>query len=389
MFKYFETNYVWSLAVAAAIEMGAKIGEIEAMCRPLIDIAKEGDDLGTAEFLASWERGGDHLLSLADEDIEKGHYLSAGDKLNRAAIYYITAERMQAHSYEPRKALYSKFLKTFQDGIKLSQEACERIEIPYQNGVIAGLYTKAEGFAGKAPCLVIVNGLDSTKEMVYRAGLFPQLLAKRGISSIFIDQPGTGEALRLHGLTAVVETEKWASVVFDYLADLDEIDSKKIGLLGVSLGGYYCPRAVAMEPRFALGVVWGANHNWGEMQKRRLQREGENPVPHYWEHVQWVWGASNMDEFMEIAQNVHLNGVMEKIKVPFLVTHGIADKQIPIEYAHQSYDQLSNSPNRELKIFTEKEGGIQHSSLDNTANAGSYIADWVAEQFNGYLGELN
>ncbi|MFH4189031.1 alpha/beta hydrolase, partial [Acinetobacter baumannii] len=86
--------------------------------------------------------------------------------------------------------------------------------------------------------------------------------------------------------------------------------------------------AVAFEPRFALGVVWGANHNWGEMQKRRLQREGENPVPHYWEHVRWVWGAKDMDEFMEIAQNVHLNGVLENIRVPFLVTHGEADKQI-------------------------------------------------------------
>lgn len=385
MFKYFETNYVWSLAVAAANEMGAKIGEIEAMCRPLADIAKEGDDPGTAAFLASWEQGGDNLLALAEEDKAAGHLFSAGDKLNRAAIYYITAERMQAHSYAPRKALYAKFLNTFQEGMQLAKEPCERVEIPYQNGIIAGLYTHAEGVTGEAPCLVVINGLDSTKEMVYRAGLFPQLLAKRGISSLFIDQPGTGEALRLHGLTAVVETEQWASKVVDYLEQRPDVDAKKIGLLGVSLGGYYCPRAVAFEPRFALGVVWGANHNWGEMQKRRLQREGENPVPHYWEHVRWVWGAKDMDEFMDIAQHVHLNGVLQNIRVPFLVTHGEADKQIPLEYAHQSYDQLVNSPDRELKIFTQREGGVQHSSLDNTANAGAYIADWIAERFQGKL----
>lgn len=385
MFKYFETNYVWSLAVAAAIEMGAKIGEIEAMCRPLADIAKEGDDPGTAAFLASWERGGDNLVELAEEDKVKGHLLSAGDKLNRAAIYYITAERMQSHSYEPRKALYAKFLQTFKEGQKLSKEPCERIEIPYQKGIIAGLYTKAKNVIGSAPCMVIINGLDSTKEMVYRAGSFPQLLAERGIASVFIDQPGTGEALRLHGLHAVVETETWAKEVYEFLANLNDIDEKRIGLLGVSLGGYYCPRAVAFEPRFALGVVWGANHNWGEMQKRRLQREGENPVPHYWEHVKWVWGAKDMEEFMDIAQHVHLNGVMEHIKVPFLVTHGEADKQIPLEYAHQSYDQLTNSPDRELKIFTEREGGIQHSSLDNTANAGTFIADWIAMRFGGNL----
>lgn len=99
---------------------------------------------------------------------------------------------MQAHGYAPRKALYAKFLKTFQEGVELSKEACERIEIPYNNGVIAGLFTPAQGVEGAAPCLVVINGLDSTKEMVYRAGLFPQLLAKRGISSVFIDQPGSG-----------------------------------------------------------------------------------------------------------------------------------------------------------------------------------------------------
>lgn len=383
MFQYFETNYVWSLAVAAALEMGGKIGEIEAMCRPLTDIARQGDDSGTEAFLKSWEAGGDNLVELANEDLAAGRLHSAGDKLNRAAVYFITAERMQAHDYAPRKVLYDKFLSTFSQGIRLTRENCQRFEIPYAGAHIAGLYTPAEGIEGPAPCLVIINGLDSTKEMVYRAGAFPELLAKRGISSLFIDQPGTGEALRLHGMTAIPETEQWASKVVDYLQARSEIDPQRIGLLGVSLGGYYCPRAVAFEPRFALGVVWGANHNWGEMQKRRLAREGERPVPHYWEHVRWVWGATDMDEFMSIAENVHLNGVMERIQVPFLVTHGQADRQIPLEYAHQSFDQLTNSSDRELKIFTPREGGIHHSSLDNTANAGAFIADWVAERLGG------
>ncbi|QDG60689.1 S9 family peptidase [Pseudomonas sp. NIBRBAC000502773] len=383
MFQYFETNYVWSLAVAAAIEMGGKIGEIDTMCRPLLEVARQGDDAGTQAFMAAWEAGGDNLVALAHEDKAAGRWLSAGDKLNRAAVYFITAERMQAHGYAPRKALYAKFLRTFAEGVELSGENTRRFEIPYDGAHLAGLFTPAEGVTDAAPCLVVINGLDSTKEMVYRAGLFPQLLAKRGIASLFIDQPGTGEALRLHGMTAVVNTELWASPLMDYLQTRCEIDPLRIGLLGVSLGGYYCPRAVAFEPRFALGAVWGANHNWGEMQKRRLSREGERPVPHYWEHVCWVWGASSMEAFMTLAEQVHLNGVMERIKVPFLVSHGEADRQIPLAYAHQSYDQLTNSPDRELKVFTPREGGIHHSSLDNTSNAGAWIADWVAERLGG------
>ena len=154
---------------------------------------------------------------------------------------------------------------------------------------------------GPAPCLVQINGLDSTKEMIYRVR-GPQALARRGVSSLIIDQPGTGEALRLHNLTAVYESEQWASKVVDWLETRPGVDPKRIGLHGVSPGGYYAPRAVAFEPRFALGVCWGANHNWGEVQKRRLAREGDRPVPHYWEHVCWVWGAKDMDEFMGSTQ---------------------------------------------------------------------------------------
>ena len=97
-----------------------------------------------------------------------------------------------------------------------------------------------------------------------------------------------------------------------------------------------------------------------------------------------MWGAKDMDEFMAISENVHLDGVLDRIKVPFLVTHGEKDSQIPLKWAHRTYEQLVNSPKRELKIFTEREGGVQHSSFDNSINAGHYIADWIAETLGGH-----
>jgi dienelactone hydrolase len=164
----------------------------------------------------------------------------------------------------------------------------------------------------------------------------------------------------------------------------DDVDPQRIGMEGVSLGGYFCPRAVAFEPRFACGVAWGANHDWRDVQKRRLEKEeGDFPVPHYWAHVCWVWGAKDVGEFMKIAENVHLDGVVERIRVPFLVTHGEKDSQIPLKWAQRTYEQLVNSPRRELKVFTEREGGVQHASFDNSINAGHYIADWVAETLGG------
>ncbi|MBP6895864.1 MAG: prolyl oligopeptidase family serine peptidase [Pseudacidovorax sp.] len=384
MFKYFPTNYVWNLSVDLAIEMGARIGEIEAMCAPLKEAAHQPDAAASLAFRQSWERMADQLCELAAEDEARGRLISAGDKLGRAATYLITAERMQSHGAAGREALYRRFLDTFARGITLAGENCERVEIPYEGGVLAGLYVRAQGVQGRAPLLLQLNGLDSTKEMKYRVGL-PHWLAQRGISSLVLDQPGTGEALRLHGMTARFDAEHWASRVVDWLEAREDIDPQRIGCEGVSLGGYYCPRAVAFEPRFACGVVWGANHDWRDVQKRRLEKEGSFPVPHYWEHVRWVWGARDMDDFMRIAEQVHLDGVVEKIRVPFLVTHGQKDSQIPLKWAERTYEQLVNSPKRELKIFTDREGGAQHSSFDNSANAGAYIADWVAETLGGRI----
>ena len=106
-------------------------------------------------------------------------------------------------------------------------------------------------------------------------------------------------------------------------------------------------------------------------------------MPHYWGHVFWVFGAKDMDDFIEKTKDMNLNGHMDRITVPFLVTHGAKDSQIPLQWAQRTYDQLVNSPQRELKVFTDREGGAQHASFDNSINAGQYIADWVAEVLGG------
>jgi esterase/lipase len=86
-----------------------------------------------------------------------------------------------------------------------------------------------------------------------------------------------------------------------------------------------------------------------------------------------------LNEFMEFAPHMSLVGVVERIKVPFLVTHGINDRQIPGKYAQAQYDAATSSPKRLLKWFTDREGGVEHCSADNMLNAAAFIADWVAD----------
>ena len=70
MFQYFPSNYVWSLSTMIALTHGGNIGEIDAMCAPLREAARAGDDPGTLAFyalttaifafVALWEWGSYH-----------------------------------------------------------------------------------------------------------------------------------------------------------------------------------------------------------------------------------------------------------------------------------------------------------------------------------------
>ena len=381
MLEYFPTNYVWNLSTNIALLMGGNHGEIDTICRQLVEVSKAGDDAGTVAFFNAWCEQADRLVELAQEDLRAGRRLSAGAKYGRAATYYITAERMQNRHFEPRRRAYSRMLESFARYIELAELNCQRVEIPYQGKTLAGLFVRAERSDGSpAPCIAFFNGLDSTKEMIFGSRI-GQELSRRGISTLMVDQPGVGEALRLNNLRAVVEAEVWAGACVDALERRPDVDRNFLGICAWSLGGYFAPRAAAFEKRFKLCVAWGANFNWGELQKRRADREGDRPVPHYWEHVQWVWGKESFDEFMAFAPRVTLENCIDRITVPFLVTHGSNDRQIPREYAVAQYERAVNSPKRELKWFTPREGGVEHVSADNNENARDYIADWIAGTF--------
>lgn len=378
MFEPFPGNYVWNLSVNLALCMGGAIGEMDRANEKVRAIARAGEDKGTEAFFDSWGAMADRLYELGEEAEAAGHGLSASEKYARATAYYLTAERMQSRHYAPRWDMYRKMLDTMQRAIRVADLNCARVEIPYEGSSFPALLVRGEG-EGPRPCMVFCNGLDSVKEMIYLS--VRDTFAVRGISVLMVDQPGVGEALRLKGLCAVHDSERWAGAAVDYLQTRGDVDPDRIGMMGWSLGGYYAPRAACYEKRFKLCVAWGANHNWGELQRRRLANEGDRPVPHYWDHVMWVWGKPTLEEFMEFVPRVTLAGHMQNMTVPYLVTHGANDRQIPLEYAHQSYNEAVNSPRRELRLFTDREGGVEHVSADNMEPVRSYIADWVAERF--------
>lgn len=381
MFEYFPGNYVWNLSVVATLNSGGLIDEVDRACRPIRELAQQGSDVGTAEFMAAWAAVAEQLEAQAAEAEKDGHLRTAGQKYLRAAGYLAQAERMQSAKDPLRNDVYRHLLEVQQRGMALVDPATTCVEVPFGESSLPAYFTNASTDGRPVPVMIMWNGLDSTKEHMHASG-FAGELAARGISTLMVDCPGSGEALRLRGLTAQVETEHWAAACVDHLLTRSDVRADRIGLVGWSLGGYYAPRAAAFEKRLALCVAWGANHDWGAVQKRRLEREGENPVPHYWDHVLWVWGETDLDTFIRHSEAVNLDGVVEQIEVPFLIAHGENDRQIPLEYAHRSYEQAVRSPKRELRVFSPAEGATEHIGLDHLPHVGAFIADWVADTFD-------
>ncbi|GAB3979748.1 alpha/beta fold hydrolase [Actinoallomurus acanthiterrae] len=364
--------------MVAALNSGGLIDEVDRACRPIKELAARGEDAGTPGFLRAWTALTDQLVAQAEQAEQAGRARAAG-LYARATNYLCQAERMQSASAPGRLDTYRRVLELQQKAFDLADPATTRVAVPYEGTTLPAYFTRAPGDAA-SPVIIMWNGLDSTKEHMYASG-FGQELAARGISTLMVDCPGSGEALRLQGLHARIDTEVWASACVDYLLTRTDVEPARIGLAGWSLGGYFAPRALAFEKRLALGVAWGANHNWGAVQRRRLEREGERPVPHYWEHVLWVWGFDDLNAFIEFADSIHLDGVVEQITVPFLICHGENDRQIPLEYAHRSYDKAVNSPKCELRVLTREEGGAEHIGLDHLSHVSTYIADWVTDTF--------
>src|SRR5204863_6438384 len=78
---------------------------------------------------------------------------------------------------------------------------------------------------------------------------------RRGMAVLAIDGPGQGEMEFEYPLRYDYEVP--IRYAIDYLENRKDVNAGRIGLMGVSLGGYFAPRAAAFEPRVkaAIGVA--------------------------------------------------------------------------------------------------------------------------------------
>jgi dipeptidyl aminopeptidase/acylaminoacyl peptidase len=231
--------------------------------------------------------------------------------------------------------------------------------------------------SGKVPAMVFFDGLDVTKEIQYFKGVAD--LVARGIACLIVDGPGNGESIRFRNMYLRPDTEHYATPVFDYLAARPEVDARRIGVMAISLGGYYAPRAAAFEQRFACAIAWGAQWDYRKIWADRFERIARADTPSLsvaWQHIAWVLNASSQDDVLKKLQPFNLDGVVQRIKCPFLMLHGEGDEQIPLPEARKCFDAVG-SKDKTFKLFTREEGGYHHCQIDNQSICSAYMWDWL------------
>ncbi|MGQ0522764.1 MAG: alpha/beta hydrolase family protein [Betaproteobacteria bacterium] len=381
-FCYFPDNYRWShgvlIALGGAPWGGGEIDEIHRIGLRLKNCV--GDDKA---WFREWAGEAARLEAIGHDRAAKGHKIAAAAYLLRAAHYYHVGERFVQPKNEASQAAYKRGVEAFRTAASyLRRPRIEHVEVPYEGTSLPGVIVHADsipGRAGKGPVMLFLDGFDVTKEIQYFRGI-PDLAA-RGISCLILDGPGNGESIRFRGLTLHHETERHAGAAYDYLATRPEFDPRRIGIMALSLGGYYAPRAAAMDGRFACCISWGPEWDYHIKWRERLARieRGEIlslSVP--WEHLLWVFGVKTKEEAFRKLEGFKLDGVIQKMRCPYLLVHGEGDQQAPFEHA-QKMIAAAGAASKELKVFTREEGGYHHCQVDNVSIGTAYMWDWLED----------
>ncbi|MCC7345946.1 MAG: prolyl oligopeptidase family serine peptidase [Variibacter sp.] len=377
-FMYFPGNYRWSSGFINMLGMaaygGTDISELHKIGRMLQGKAPDDDE---AWFDACF-RVADEVRGHAERFRASGHTVSAASFYARASHYFQMAERFRTPKDAKALDSYRQGVDCFHQFAALTDVTIELVEVPFEGGSLPGYFVHAQNAKpGPTPCAVYFDGLDVTKEIQYLRGV-PDLI-KRGISCLVMDGPGTGEAIRFRGLHLRHDYEKAGSACVDYLEQRGDVDPKRIGIVAISLGGYYAPRCASLEPRFAACIAWGAIWDYHGTWKRRVDANFKASMSVPGHHIMWILGVDSVEEALRRLEPFQLDGVVQKMRCPFLIVHGEDDEQVPLKDARALY-AASGSPDKTLRVFTAEEGGAQHCQRDYLTLGVSTMWSWFEDK---------
>jgi fermentation-respiration switch protein FrsA (DUF1100 family) len=319
------------------------------------------DVTGTLErwedWCGAWSARARVHEDLGRKSIAEGFHLTGGEHLVRAGIYYHFAKFVFVQDVEQMRVAHMKAVECYRDGVALLRpHPGKRVAIPFEGKTIFGV------LRGSGPVVIMAPGLDSTKEELHA---YEEPFLARGMATLAIDGPGQGEAE--YEIPICGDYERAARAVCDWIEERSDLDAKRIAIWGVSLGGYYAPRAAAYEKRIKACIALSGPFDWQTIWDGlpELTRDTFRVRSH----------AKTMDEARANARKLTMVEAAKSIQCPIFIVAGREDRLVPAADA----ERLARSVAGPVELMVVEDGG--HNANNRPYRYRSRTADWLAGQF--------
>jgi len=381
--------FEWIRTLGSAYFGGADLIE----CLETAGRIAEGDG---ESWYREWLETAERVRGLAEGSLASGHAVSAREAYLRASNYYRTAEfYIHADPKDERHLDAARRSRDcFVEALKLFSYRAEPVRIPYEGTTLPGYFLPSPLAEGNAPLLIAMTGFDGTAEELYFMG--GAAAVARGYHCLLFEGPGQGMALREGGLLFRPDWEKVVTPVVDFAIEQPGVDPERMALLGMSMGGYLAPRALAFEHRLKAGVanggVWSMAKavedalgpervGWAESDPQKFD-EAFQPlmaipkIKWFVEDGFWKFGAGSPAELLRILQTYSMEGVADRIRCPMAIVEAESDLfmtgQPEILYEALTCPKL-------LMRFTAADAAETHCQAGAIAIATQRTFDWLDE----------
>ena len=311
------------------------------------------------QWLDAWCETGDVHLGLARQAESQGHYISAGEAYVRAALCYHFAKFVWMLDMGKYRSAADKAVASLYNAHRLLDPSAERIEVSLEGVRMVANLRRPAGIDA-APLVLLLPGLDSTKEEFFN---WENVFLKRGMATLSLEGPGQGETGYLS--TIRPDYEVAVGAMLDHLSGRSGLRSERVGIVGVSLGGYYAPRSAAFEPRLKAVAAIGGPYDFGACWPSLPLITRETFMHHS--------GAGDEQDARDKASMLNLEGVASRINQPFLVVSGKLDRLIPWQQAERA---ASEAPNAQLVMFEDG----NHVCNNIPYKYRPLVADWMRDR---------
>jgi dienelactone hydrolase len=264
---------------------------------------------------------------------------------------------------------YKKMRETFDKSWRQVRPPFERVKIAFEGKTLEGYFRKPGGAAGKKfPTVIAFQGADTMAENTILGGAGSYLA--RGMAFVAVDFPGQGAALRLQDLHLPPDPERILKAIIDYLETRPDVDAGRIGLMGISMGGWGTPRAASGEKR--IKAIWMAAGSYD------LGADLFDYYPPIQDRVRWIIGARDLADARKKLRDYTLDGRADKIECPMLIGYGGDDRIMDPAGAHRLYRAAVNAKREMLAGLGHPQHNVRAGGPRGERTA--TLQDWAMKQ---------